>query len=86
MDIAWRCVALVALLVAELPIVALGQPTSSRNFIRVNQLGYLPDAPKTAIICSLDSVDIKSFTVQDVAGHVVLGPRTAESHRQLRPV
>ena len=30
----------------------------STTFIRTNQLGYLPDAPKVAVACALDSTVI----------------------------
>jgi hypothetical protein len=53
------------------------QSVTARNFIRINQLGYLPGAPKTAIVCSLDSTSIRSFTIQDALGHVAFGPRRA---------
>ena len=56
-----------------------------RTFIRVNQLGYLPGAPKVAVACSLDSVSIKSFTVQDLTGRVVLGPRAAKNSGRFGP-
>jgi len=52
---------------------------AQRIFIRVNQLGYLPLEPKTAVACSLDSTSIKSFTVQDVDGRVVFGPAKARA-------
>ena len=48
------------------------------TWVRINQVGYLPDAPKVAVACSLDSVRIDSFVVQDEHGHTVLGPRPAE--------
>src|SRR4051812_3720178 len=48
------------------------------TFIRVNQVGYLPDAPKVAVACSLDSARVAAFVLQDVAGRVVFGPRRAE--------
>jgi len=50
---------------------------AQRTFIRINQLGYLPLEPKTAVACSLDSTSIATFTVQDVDGRVVFGPRKA---------
>lgn len=50
-----------------------------RTFIRINQLGYLPNGPKTAVACSLDSITITSFTLQDSEGKVVYGPRKAIS-------
>jgi endoglucanase len=48
------------------------------TFIRVNQVGYLIDAPKVAVACSLDSVRIDRFVVTDERGRIVLGPRRAE--------
>jgi endoglucanase len=57
---------------------ALALASDSTSFIRVNQVGYLPDAPKVAVICSLDSTRIDRFVVQDERGRTVLGPRRAE--------
>ena len=51
--------------------------TPQRTFIRINQLGYLPHAPKIAIACSLDSATIRTFTVQNDEGRIVFGPREA---------
>lgn len=50
----------------------------STTFIRVNQVGYLPDAPKAAVVCSLDSTHIATFLVRDRTGRTVFGPRRAE--------
>jgi len=61
------------------------QVAPQRTFIRINQLGYLPGAPKVAVACSLDSVSIKSFSVQDLTGRVVLGPRAAKSSGRFGP-
>jgi len=72
-------------------LVALAQSVSAqpaqrtRSYIRINQLGYLPNAPKTAVVCSLDSVRIASFTVQDMSGRVVFGPRKAISSGAFGP-
>ena len=69
------------ILAPALILVAIGQSVSAqsappaRSFIRINQLGYLPDGPKTAIVCSLDQITIGTFTIQDASGRVVLGPR-----------
>ena len=46
--------------------------------IRYNQLGYLPDAPKVAVICSRDSRLPRSFRVNDANGRTVLGPVAVE--------
>ncbi len=58
-----------------LALLALASDSSS--FIRVNQVGYLPDAPKSAVVCSLDSAGVGSFRVLDQRGRTVLGPRPA---------
>jgi hypothetical protein len=63
-----------------LPQLASAEPT---RVIRVNQLGYLPDAPKTAVMCALpDSTPgaatpptSVTFIVEDTTGRRVLGPR-----------
>ena len=62
-------------LASAIPLSAQTQ----RTFIRINQLGYLPSGPKTAIACSLDPKSIATFTVQDNEGRVVLGPKKTRS-------
>jgi len=44
--------------------------------VRVNQVGYLPDAPKIAVACSLADADSqpRRFVVRGENGRVVLGP------------
>ena len=49
----------------------------SAAFVRVNQVGYLPAAPKVAVVCALRPVALARFTVEDERGHVVLGPLAA---------
>ena len=49
-------------------------PLPESSFIRVNQVGYLPDAPKVAVVCSLQPTHIGSFVVEDEHGARVLGP------------
>jgi len=58
---------------ALLALLALADTTS---VIRVNQVGYLPDAPKVAVLCSLtdSSRTAVTFVVRDSAARVVLGP------------
>jgi hypothetical protein len=46
--------------------------------IRYNQLGYLPDAPKVAVLCSLSERLPASFRVHDESGRTVLGPLSVE--------
>ena len=43
-----------------------------RAVIRVNQLGYLPDAPKVAVFCALEVTDLRSFVITDGSGKTVL--------------
>ena len=58
--------------------IAQTAPTSdSAAFVRVNQVGYLPDAPKVAVVCALRPVTLDRFTVENEQGHVMLGPRPA---------
>lgn len=40
--------------------------------IRINQMGYLPDAPKVAIFCALGQLALSEFVVTDAAGKMVL--------------
>src|SRR5689334_13367911 len=59
-------------------LLALAAPADSAAFIRVNQVGYLPDAPKVAVVCALRPVALDRFTVEDEGGRVVLGPLRAK--------
>lgn len=40
--------------------------------IRVNQLGYRPDAPKVAVVCALQKIEVREFTVTSLDSSVVL--------------
>ncbi|HEX2191018.1 MAG TPA: glycoside hydrolase family 9 protein [Longimicrobiaceae bacterium] len=64
-----RAAALAAALIAS---SAAAQAPEQKHFVRVNQLGYLPDAPKVAVVCSLEPVRIDRFTVTDASGRQVL--------------
>jgi endoglucanase len=58
-----------------LHLVALFQiawATPPAGAIRVNQLGYFPDAPKVAVVCALDTLEIREFTLAQPSGHIVL--------------
>jgi len=75
-----RTLSLPALAAALLcaPAAAQGAGTQ-KSFVRVNQLGYLPDAPKVAVVCSLEPVRIDRFEVLDASGRRVLArPARAE--------
>lgn len=55
------------------------------SYIRVNQVGYLPDAPKVAVVCSLEAAEIGDFTVSDASGRTVLGPLPASAQPGFGP-
>jgi endoglucanase len=57
----------------------------STHFVRVNEVGYLPDAPKVAVVCSLDGTPTRRFRVEDERGRVVLAERAAEPGGPLGP-
>ena len=67
--------------------LALAQLASAAStaFIRVNQLGYLPDAPKVAVVCSLDAAVVSSFRVEDERGRIALRSRRALSSGAFGP-
>lgn len=58
--------------------VSAGCGQQQRLFIRVNQLGYLPTAPKVAVACALEPHELDLFTVTDARGGPVLGPLPAQ--------
>lgn len=49
----------------------------NRHAIRINQVGYLPASPKVAVLCSLDTVRVRDFTIETHDGRRVLGPLPA---------
>jgi hypothetical protein len=57
----------------------------STSVIRYNQVGYLPDAPKVAVLCTLDSTIAPSFRVLDDRGRIVLGPRPLRNDGSFGP-
>src|SRR3954470_8201516 len=56
----------------EILVLAQVSAASPAPAIRVNQLGYLPDAPKVAVLCSLSPIEVADFTVADASGRIVL--------------
>jgi endoglucanase len=55
----------------SLYLVLLGAafgPDTATTFIRVNQLGYRPDAPKVAVVCALTETELTRFSVVDARG------------------
>ncbi len=57
----------------------LAPPGTSDVAIRVNQLGYRPDAPKVAAVCALQAQVITTFRVVDERDRTVLGPSAAQA-------
>ena len=56
--------------------------------IRVNQVGYLPDAPKVAVVCALTTPApgrFAQFTVLDERGRTVFGPASARASGSFGP-
>ncbi|HVH66891.1 MAG TPA: glycoside hydrolase family 9 protein [Gemmatimonadales bacterium] len=52
---------------------------ASNVAIRVNQVGYLPEAPKIAVVCALEARNITTFSVIDAHDRTIFGPRAARS-------
>ncbi len=40
--------------------------------VRVNQLGYLPDGPKIAVLCALERIEVRTFVVRRADSSIVL--------------
>ena len=59
--------------------------TDSAAFVRVNQVGYLPDAPKVAVVCALRPVALTAFRVEDERGRVVRRLATARRDQPFGP-
>lgn len=56
-----------------------GEGEGPGAWIRVNQVGYLPEAPKVAVHCATDpGVEVASFRVIDAGGETVAGALPAE--------
>jgi endoglucanase len=51
---------------------AAASQASTTTAIRINQLGYLPDAPKIGVFCSLAPIEVREFVVTDPAGKTIL--------------
>jgi len=64
-----------------------GPPPPGTNgvAIRVNQLGYRPDAPKVAVACALEPQVIAMYRVVDERDRTVLGPSAAETSGAFGP-
>jgi len=79
------CAVAFATLVAHALPAAAQVPSDSAAFVRVNQVGYLPEAPKVAVVCALTPVALTRFTVEDEAGRTILGPLPARREGAFGP-
>jgi endoglucanase len=74
---------MISLAVAFLSLAAAASAVAADStiVIRVNQAGYLPDAPKVAVVCALDSARVtrvtRTFVLRDDRGRTTYGPRRA---------
>ncbi len=59
-------------LIQILALLQAGAASPATAAIRINQLGYLPDAPKIAVLCALDRLEVTNFAVSDGSGRIVL--------------
>jgi hypothetical protein len=66
-------------------LAALSSFAADSFVVRINQLGYLPDAPKVAVACALADNNVREFTVIDLQGRRVLGPLAAEAAGSFGP-
>ncbi len=63
---------------------SMGSPVGGRStghgWIRINQVGYLPDAVKVSVLCSTDSITCPQFHLYDVAaGELVWSSKQTEA-------
>ena len=68
--------------------VAAATLSDTTAVIRVNQVGYLPDAPKVAVLCALTSAPpdrFSRFTVVDDRGRTVFGPAQTRASGSFGP-
>ena len=72
-----RVLLLLLALVACATTPPVTQLDPARHVIRINQVGYLPASPKVAVLCSLDSARVSTFSVETEGGRRVVGPVNA---------
>lgn len=53
------------LIVLFIPLIAFIEKEETRSWIRINQLGYTPNAVKVAVWCSKDTITINKFQLVD---------------------
>ena len=65
--------------VLTLAVALIAAAQQPRVYVRVNQVGYLPGAPKAAVLCALDSVRVTGFELRDLAGRQVFASDRVET-------
>ena len=60
-------------------LTALSFAADESVFVRVNQIGYQPDAPKIAVVCALRPTRLDRFSVVDGSGRVITTRRATPS-------
>ncbi len=73
------------MLLAFFAVALAASASDSARFIRVNQVGYLPGAPKVAVVCALDSIPVTTFIVRDAHNRIAFGPRRAQAAGSFGP-
>jgi hypothetical protein len=80
-----QIVLILAATLSTAPAATLRAQADSAAFVRVNQLGYLPGAPKVAVVCALQPLSAARFIVEDERGHRIAGPLAAQRDGPLGP-
>ncbi|HET8653938.1 MAG TPA: glycoside hydrolase family 9 protein [Longimicrobiaceae bacterium] len=80
-----RLLPMLAVAVTAVTAAPVSAQAPAGSFIRVNQVGYLPDAPKVAVICSLQPARFRRFEVEDGSGRVAFGPARARAAEPFGP-
>lgn len=74
------------LLICPGPAAQSQQSANTKAWIRINQLGYLPDGPKTAVWCSKQDQIVTSFYVIEIStGTTVLKGNTGPAYGAYGP-
>lgn len=68
-----------------LTVHAQGSAGTPDDAIRINQVGYLPDAPKIAVLCALAPRAVDEFDVVDASGKRAFGPAHAKASGKFGP-
>ncbi|MEI9909933.1 MAG: glycoside hydrolase family 9 protein [Bacteroidota bacterium] len=68
------------LLLLLLPVMAFGQKQDPKAWIRINQLGYIPEGVKVAVWCSKEELAISTWQLTDaITKKIVLSGKAGEA-------